>query len=60
MLARTDAAAVVLVHRPDRDGDVPGRRDEVDLITAAGWTETATATVRFEPHYHRLVDLPNT
>ena len=60
MLASTDAAAVVLVHRPDRDGDVLGRRDEVDLIPAAGWPGTATATVRFEPHYHRLVDLPNT
>ncbi|MER7312442.1 MULTISPECIES: DnaB-like helicase C-terminal domain-containing protein [Streptomyces] len=54
------APTVVILHRPDRDGTVPQRRGEVDLIAAHGWSGTGTATVRFEPEYHRFVDLPNT
>ncbi|MFE9913225.1 hypothetical protein [Streptomyces clavifer] len=38
----------------------PRRRGEVDLIAAHGCSGTGTATVRFEPEYHRFVDLPNT
>ncbi|MFJ2226339.1 MULTISPECIES: hypothetical protein [Streptomyces] len=46
----------MILHRPDHDGTVPQRRGEVDLIAAHG----RSATVRFEPEYHRFVDLPNT
>ncbi|MCT9093923.1 DnaB helicase C-terminal domain-containing protein [Streptomyces sp. ASQP_92] len=51
---------ILLLHRPDRDGNAPERRGEVDLIALRGWETTGTATVRFEPEYHRLADLPNT
>lgn len=54
------APTAVILHRPDRYGTVPERRDEVDLTAAHGWSDTGTATVRFEPAYHRFVDLPNT
>ncbi|MEV7477802.1 hypothetical protein ACH4WW_01435 [Streptomyces halstedii] len=50
----------MILHRPDHDGTVPQRRGEVDLIAAHGWSGTGTGTVRFEPEYHRFVDLPNT
>ncbi|MET8538858.1 hypothetical protein ABZV67_46325 [Streptomyces sp. NPDC005065] len=49
----------MLLHHPDRNGIVPQRRGEVDLIALRGWATTGTATVRFEPEYHRLVDQPN-
>nr|WP_078605633.1 DnaB-like helicase C-terminal domain-containing protein [Streptomyces flavovirens] len=55
-----EAETVMLLHRPDRNGTVPQRRGEVDLIALRGWDTTGTATVRFEPEYHRFVDLPNT
>ncbi|MEW2234475.1 hypothetical protein AB0886_20290 [Streptomyces sp. NPDC024062] len=48
----------MILDRPDRDGRVPRRRGEVDLIAAHGWS--GTGTVRFEPECHRFVDLPNT
>ncbi|MFF8618513.1 DnaB-like helicase C-terminal domain-containing protein [Streptomyces sp. NPDC015350] len=54
------AETVVLLHRPDRNGTVPQRRGEVDLIAVRGWDAAGSATVRFEPEYHRFVDLPNT
>ncbi|MFJ8856176.1 DnaB-like helicase C-terminal domain-containing protein [Streptomyces sp. NPDC102437] len=54
------AETVMLLHRPDRNGTVPQRRGEVDLIAARGWDAAGSATVRFEPEYHRFVDLPNT
>lgn len=47
---------VLILHRPDRYGTVPERRDEVDLTAAHGWSATGTVTVRFEPVYHRFVD----
>ncbi|MFF9638767.1 DnaB-like helicase C-terminal domain-containing protein [Streptomyces bacillaris] len=53
------ADASIVLHRPDTDGTVPERRGEVDIIAAHGWQNTGTATVRFEPEYHRLVDSPN-
>ncbi|MEV4975324.1 DnaB-like helicase C-terminal domain-containing protein [Streptomyces scopuliridis] len=49
------AETVLIVHRPDREGTVPSRRSEVDLIAVKGWANTGTVTVRFEPEYHRLV-----
>ncbi|WP_228924605.1 DnaB-like helicase C-terminal domain-containing protein [Streptomyces sp. DH7] len=55
-----EARNAVLLHRPDRNGTVPQRRGEVDLIAVHGWQDTGSATVRFEPEYHRFVDLPNT
>lgn len=57
--AAGDADAVIVLHRPDVEGNVPERRGEVDVIAARGWASTGTATVRFEPEYHRLVDQPN-
>ncbi len=53
------ADAVVLVHRPNRYGNTPDHTDQVDIHAARGWPNTGTAGVRFEPEYHRLVDLPN-
>ncbi|MFI6125379.1 DnaB-like helicase C-terminal domain-containing protein [Streptomyces sp. NPDC051064] len=55
----TEAETVMLLHRPDRNGTVPQRRGEVDLIAVRGWEGTGSATVHFEPEYHRFVDLPN-
>ncbi|MFJ2884087.1 DnaB-like helicase C-terminal domain-containing protein [Streptomyces sp. NPDC086796] len=57
--AAAAAETVVLLHRPDRTGTVPQRRGEVDLIAARGWDATGSAAARFEPEYHRFVDLPN-
>lgn len=54
------AETVVILHRPDLEGTVPQRRGEVDLITVRGWENTGSATVRFEPEYHRFVDMANT
>ncbi|MGW3091608.1 DnaB-like helicase C-terminal domain-containing protein [Streptomyces sp. NPDC001108] len=54
------ADAAIVLHRPDVQGSVPERRGEVDVIAARGWARAGTATVRFEPEYHRLVDQPNT
>ncbi|MFD7645147.1 hypothetical protein ACFV4P_31345 [Kitasatospora sp. NPDC059795] len=53
------AGAVILVHRPNIAGTAPERGAEVDLIAAKGWPKAGTAVVRFEPEYHRMVDLPN-
>jgi hypothetical protein len=53
------AETAVILHRPDHDGTVPQRRGEVDLIAIYGWQATGSVTVRFEPEYHRFVDLPN-
>ncbi|MFD5565879.1 DnaB-like helicase C-terminal domain-containing protein [Kitasatospora griseola] len=53
------AYAVLLLHNPDRYGKAPERAGLVDVIAAHGWNPAGTATVRFEPEYHRLVDLPN-
>ncbi|WP_244260349.1 DnaB-like helicase C-terminal domain-containing protein [Kitasatospora cineracea] len=53
------ADALVLLHRPNFEGGAPKRGSEVDLIAVKGWPRTGTATVRFEPEYHRMVDLPN-
>jgi replicative DNA helicase len=54
-----EARNAVLLHRPDRNGTVPQRRGEVDLIAVHGWQDSGSATVRFEPEYHRFVDRPN-
>ncbi|MDX3208462.1 DnaB-like helicase C-terminal domain-containing protein [Streptomyces scabiei] len=54
-----EAETAVILHRPDRGSD-PQRRGEVDLIAVCGWQGAGSATVRFEPEYHRFVDLPNT
>lgn len=54
-----EADAVILVHRPNIEGTAPERGTEVDLIAVKGWPRTGTAVVRFEPEYHRMVDLPN-
>ncbi|MFB7852418.1 DnaB-like helicase C-terminal domain-containing protein [Streptomyces sp. NPDC056053] len=54
------AETVMFLHRPDRNGTVPQRRGEADLIAVRGWDAAGSATVRFEPEYHRFVDLPNT
>ncbi|USQ89868.1 hypothetical protein NFX46_39975 (plasmid) [Streptomyces phaeoluteigriseus] len=42
------AEAAVVLHRPDREGTVPQRRGEVDLIAVHGWQDTGSVTVRFE------------
>ncbi|MET8661647.1 DnaB-like helicase C-terminal domain-containing protein [Streptomyces griseus] len=55
-----EAHNAVFLHRPDRNGTVPLRRGEVDLIASRGWQNAGSTTVRFEPEYHRFVDLPNT
>ncbi|MCA1224007.1 DnaB-like helicase C-terminal domain-containing protein [Streptomyces sp. 8L] len=55
-----EAETVMILHRPDREGTVQQRRGEVDLIAVRGWEGTGSTTVRFEPEYHRFVDLPNT
>ncbi|WP_405541026.1 hypothetical protein OG478_52630 [Streptomyces phaeochromogenes] len=52
----SEVKTAVVLHRPA----APHTRDRVDLIAARGWRATGTAAVRFEPEYHRLVDLPNT
>ncbi|MEV5177134.1 DnaB-like helicase C-terminal domain-containing protein [Streptomyces flaveolus] len=54
-----EAGTTVILHRPDRNGTVPQRRGEVVLIAVHGWQDTGSVTVRFEPEYHRFVDLPN-
>ncbi|MDO0929738.1 DnaB-like helicase C-terminal domain-containing protein [Streptomyces sp. TG1A-8] len=54
-----EAQTAMILHRPDRHGTVPQRRGEVDLIAVHGWQDTGNVTVRFEPEYHRFVDLPN-
>ncbi|MFJ1757336.1 DnaB-like helicase C-terminal domain-containing protein [Kitasatospora sp. NPDC088134] len=56
---RRAADAVLLLHNPNRYGKAPGRAGLVDVIAAHGWSAAETATVRFEPEYHRFVDLPN-
>ncbi|WP_043478129.1 DnaB-like helicase C-terminal domain-containing protein [Kitasatospora sp. MBT66] len=53
------ADAVILLHRPDRHGNAPSRAGQVDLLAAHGWPSNGTTAVRFEPEYHRFVDLPN-
>ncbi|HET6357770.1 hypothetical protein [Streptomyces sp.] len=53
------ASTAIVLHRPDTSGAAPDRRNEVDVIAARGWRSEGTVTVRFEPEYHRMVDLPN-